>query len=230
MKILRGGNVHKTYLDSGKIRQILNPNYHIRPKEYTNKIVSLLKENGIVASVVLSQSKTERISEFLEGKFYDNFSEEQCIKAIRLIKKIHIALSSFDGAKEHPIKDYRYGNDIVFGDVKANNILWRNKEPVGIVDYDTVGTGYKLNDVFFGIILWQKNFNLNTATKILKEYGDYPLDFQELFGKFVLLKIKEISTQAMGLGYFKPKPKKYYINRIKQLNSIYDKSLNWRIL
>lgn len=230
LKKLSGGLVHKTYFDGKHVIQFLNPKFPVPNKNTTNKLINVLRCHGILAADILYQDRSKRILEYLCGDFYEKFTEKQCLKAIKFVKRLHEALTEIKATSTFkPIHDFNpEGTDTIYGDVKASNIEWKKGEPVGIVDYDTISKGDKLYDVFFAILLWQKTFQMTVAKKILKEYGNIPPNVSDLFRKFILIKIKEISTQSLGLGYFIPKSKKYYQKRISELNDIYEKSLNWR--
>lgn len=226
---LKQGNVHKTYIFRDKVIQFLNPNFSVPHRRKVEKIIQLIRENGVLCPRILYQNKKKRVLEYLEGKFLDRFTVKQEKKAAKFLRKIHCILKQGKGITFfQPVRDFLQGEDIIWGDTKADNILWRNGEPVGIVDYDTITKGSFFYDVCMAMLMWPDRWSVKRAIGIAKAYGIQDKKISDIFRMYLLVKIKEISTHSVGLGYFSHRSRKYYQNRIKELNKIYEKSSNWR--
>lgn len=238
MKKINGGSVNKTYENNTEIIQLLNQNFHPYPIDFVNTTNSILREYGIVTATVSKQTKKIRIFNKLDGEFYDYLTLSQSLKAAKFLAKLHTALNI---AKIEPptnfylVDEYSTSkNRILWGDLKTNNILWRKNEPVGIVDYDTISKGLLSFDVCTAMLMWQKEFSMLTAKKILEEYMcsidmfDDMENYEICFKKFLLLKYKQFADEMTGLGYFKKLPFHFYKEKIKKLKKAYEESSNWR--
>lgn len=229
------GNVHKTIVHTTTVRQILNPKFKIAPIEKVNDLNRFLKDNGIETAQVLRQTKGKRILERLNGDFYNMFTKIQRKKAMLFLRKLHDVLDRYGKRKPinqfYLVSEFSSGDELIWGDTKASNLLWRNGELVGIVDYDTVSLGSVWYDVFMALATWGVNSHKEMEELICLYLGCKDVSnvgWEGFFRKFILLKIKEITTNAFGLGYFIPKSRDYYKKRIKELNSLYEKSFNRR--
>lgn len=235
-KIENKGNVHKTRIYKDRVEQTLNHKFKVSLMNETNRLNLFLKNNNIETAQILKQTKDKRILERLKGDFYDSFNRIQRKKAIMFLKKLHNILEKYDKRKAtnqfYLVSQFQKYDELVWGDTKASNFLWRNGNPVGIVDYDTVSLGSVWYDVFMALITWGKNISHKEMNALIALYlgirDASQLNWETEFRRFVLLKIKEISTNAFGLGYFVPRSRAYYKDRIKRLNNFYEKSFNRR--
>ena len=79
-----------------------------------------------------------------------------------------------------------------------------------------------------GLALWSKNISYKEMNELISIYlginNAKHIKWEKEFRRFILLKIKEISTNAFGLGYFVPRSKSYYKGRIIELNKLYEES------
>jgi len=231
------GNVHKTIICGNRVEQLLNPKFHVPSIGKVNRLNCFLRDNGIEAAVIIAQTESKRVMEKLEGIFPDSLNETERIKAMIFLKKLHYVLQQYDERKalnQFYLVSQFSGNydELIWGDVKTSNILWRDGEPVGIIDYDTVSLGSVWYDIFMALTVWGNDISYQEMNKLIALYLDTKdvsmVGWEIEFRRFVLLKIKEMTTNAFGLGYFVPRPLSYYKDRVRHLNHLYEESFIWR--
>lgn len=226
---MKSGNTHTTRRSGNTVVQSLNPGLVVPTKEQVNKLVDLLRNNGIVAAKVIGQTPTERVLEYLEGEFYRPFTHEQCLKAMVFLRKLHGVLAEAEPIGSfHIVKDYGPGSDMIWGDVNASNFLWRDGEVVGIVDYDCVSRGDVWLDVAMALVNWQEDFEYSKSLELLDAYG-IEGDWLEKVQKYILLTHKQYADVSFGMNHIK-KSRAYCKQRLERLNEQYEKSVVWRSL
>lgn len=232
------GNVHKTYIRTNDVIQKLNSIFIVPKKEDVNKIANYLKQAGLEVPIVIKQNRKQRILTKLRGNFYDKFNTELCISGMVFLSRLHKLLKDVEIIRQFkPVSEFSQGMKLrtIWGDTNTSNFLVNinliNKREMvnGIVDYDTISLGSHSYDVFMALVSFPKNHTYKVWDTMLEAYGceHCKENKKSLLQKYILIKIKEISTHGFGLGYFGSKPKKYYKQRIKELNNLYDKSLVW---
>lgn len=237
MKKLTGGVVHKTYLGKYKgeevVIQYINPKFKVPSRNKVNNLVKMLKSKNIISANIIYQDKEKRIFEKLNGIFYDNFTTKQAIKALHFMVELQGVLGENEIKcfnQFYLVDDFsgKHKKDIVWGDLKANNILWQKGKPVGIIDYDTISKGKMMFDICTAIATWEKTTTMKFINEVITEYCISKKFLLDSLDRFILVRYKQLVNEMGGLGYFKKQNIKTYQSKIKKLNLLYEKSINWR--
>jgi thiamine kinase-like enzyme len=223
------GNTNITFItDYGGVKcigqKLAFVNFTIPTMEFCNKLSDHLAKQGIITPKVYKQIKEYRIMEFLEGEFKNSFNEEEQVKAVKFLKKLHDVLKDFSSPNPsyNLIKMMELPKEqTIWGDTKADNFLWRNGEIVGIVDYDTVCKSDVRFDVAQGVISWQNKFDYDRIMELVQLYGGLD-NMEKVLRYFLLVHHKKFTNHVLFGSYSKSRTQEYWLNRIHQINMAYD--------
>lgn len=218
------GSVHETFDHGDRISQKLNPNFPVPDLGRVNKLVAILKKAGIEAAFILHQTAEERVMEKIEGSPTTfTYTKEQAVKAARFMARLHKALRLAQPlATFKPVSEFSNKKEqVIWGDLNGGNIIWRDGEPVGVVDYDTASLGDRWYDLASACVLWPEVFSLDYAVSIIQAYQEeLPIatsDWDIRLSHFALLIHKKMVDAYFGRSHIK-RPREYFEGRLEKLD------------
>ena len=153
-EMLTGGNVSNVYLSGDTVRRELKPD---SPK--IHKLLKHLENNGFsyAPKFLGIDEKRREILSFIEGeaghyplKEY-MWSEDVLIEIAKMLRLYHDSVSdfSFDGSWESIDNTPQHFEVLCHNDFAMYNIIFDNKRPIGIIDFDVAGPGPRLWDIAY---------------------------------------------------------------------------------
>ncbi|MES1041082.1 aminoglycoside phosphotransferase family protein [Peribacillus simplex] len=153
-EMLTGGNVSNVYHSGDTVRRELKPD---SPK--IHKLLKHLENNGFsyAPKFLGIDEKRREILSFIEGeaghyplKEY-MWSEDVLIEIAKMLRLYHDSVSdfSFDGSWESIDNTPQQFEVLCHNDFAMYNIIFNNKRPIGIIDFDVAGPGPRLWDIAY---------------------------------------------------------------------------------
>lgn len=144
-------------LTGGRITQgvVKKGNVVLRPQgehaELVHQVLLFLQEKnvGCVAHFYGIDEQNREILSFLPGTCpneLDDFSEEQCCQAAKIIRLLHETLREFPNCED--------GQVVCHNDLSPCNFIFQNGLPYAVIDWDALSIGDPVEDLAYAIWLW----------------------------------------------------------------------------
>ncbi|MCK1985663.1 MULTISPECIES: phosphotransferase [Peribacillus] len=153
-EMLAGGNVSKVYHSGDTVRRELKPD---SPK--IHKLLKHLENNGFsyAPKFLGIDEKRREILSFIEGEAGNYplkeymWSEDVLIEIAKMLRLYHDSVSdfTFDGSWESIDNTPQQFEVLCHNDFAMYNIIFNNKRPIGIIDFDVAGPGPRLWDIAY---------------------------------------------------------------------------------
>jgi Ser/Thr protein kinase RdoA (MazF antagonist) len=157
---LGGGRVTPGVVRVGEtVHRPRGPNW-----EFVRALLTHLEQQGFEATprYVGSDEQGREVLSFLPGTVPPDLDpalpDETLAAAARLIRRFHDATAAAVISQGH--------ETVCHGDLSPCNFVFRDGEPVGMIDFDAAGPGERLRDVGYALFLW---LNLGTDGPPLAE-------------------------------------------------------------
>lgn len=188
-----------------------------------------------------------RITSYKSGKVYtpEEITEKQLLEAVDVVAEFHNAIQGFDKAEElnqihsavHILeladkykKLEKLPKRVIHGDMRLDNIMFKNGKPYTLIDLDTVHKSYIVWDIANMIFMWTGGVkgkpNQELAKKIKKRYLD-KIDFLtqeevEMIDFTTKLYALELHYRFQDYDYFSKLSKEYCDKRSKAALKYYE--------
>lgn len=155
-EILTGGNINKVVKVGETVRRDTKPN------PYVNDLLKYLEKSGcdIVPRYLGTDEQGRQMFSYLEGVVPGNdYPEVECyiwsdlvlVEVAKLLRHFHDATEGF-ATREKSLNDFPDVSQhevVCHNDFALYNVVFKNKIPAGIIDFDMAGTGPRLWDMAY---------------------------------------------------------------------------------
>lgn len=192
-EILTGGRVTAQVVRKGElVYRTPCANAH-----FVHGVLRFLEEHGVdgVPRYCGMDNQGREILTFLPGevpKDLGGFSQEQCCRAVELMKNFHVCLKEYPGCPD--------GLTVCHRDLSPCNFVFREGLPVGVIDWDAAAFGHPLDDLAYAAWMWLDMGNCevspvsvkNRLTAMLDVYG-VPLKDRPALGERILHQMERVA-------------------------------------
>ena len=153
-EMLTGGNVSNVYRSGHTVRRELKPG-----STNIHKLLKHLEKKGFgfAPKFLGIDEKGREILSFIEGEAGNYplknymWSNDVLMEIAKMLRLYHDAVSDFPVTNDwEPIDQTPNKNEVIcHNDFAIYNIIFRNKKPVGIIDFDVAAPGPRLWDIAY---------------------------------------------------------------------------------
>ncbi|OIK09240.1 phosphotransferase [Bacillus sp. MUM 13] len=200
-EMLTGGNVSSVFRSGDTVRRELKPDsakihkllQHLESKgfEYAPKFLGIDEKNREILSYIEGETGNYPLKQYM-------WSDDVLTEIAKMLRLYHDSISdfSFDDSWQSIDNTPQPFEVICHNDFAIYNIIFKNKRPVGIIDFDVAGPGPRLWDIAYTLYTCVplSKFSVLNANQVKQRiklfFRSYGEEVNEYWLKMVLLRLE----------------------------------------